>query len=172
RLPFFRNDKGILGHTLGGWQFSTVVKLAHGTPFTVTTTGVDLNLDSFAEPRPVLLDSSILGNHVSHPRTSLQNLPRAAFRTLTTSDFNVPILGRNTFYIDGTKNVDFGIQKNFNLPWEDHKFTLRADLFNAFNHVQYGFPVSNITLANFGAITGAAASYLPRNIQISLRYTY
>ena len=172
RLPFFSNDKGVLGHTLGGWQFSTVVKLAKGTPFTVSTTGVDLNLDSFSEPRPVLLDPSILGNHVNNPATAQAQLPRAAFRTLTTSDFQTSILGRNTFYIDGTKNVDFAIQKNFNLPWENHKFTLRADMFNAFNHVQYGFPVASITAANFGAITGTAALYTPRTIQISLRYSY
>jgi outer membrane receptor protein involved in Fe transport len=172
RFPFFRNDKGVLGHALGGWQLGAVVKLAHGTPFTVTTTGVDLNLDSFSEPRPVLLDPSILGNHVNHPSTALQQLPRAAFRTLTTSDFNTAILGRNTFYIDGVKNVDVGIQKNFNVPWENHKFTLRADLFNAFNHFQYGFPVTSITATNFGAITGQANSYAPRTIQISLRYIF
>ena len=59
------------------------------------------------------------------------------------------------------------------MPWEGHKITLRADLFNAFNHVQYGFPVSlDIANVNFAAITGTATQYAPRSVQFSLRYQY
>lgn len=172
RLPFFQGEKGWLGQTLGGWQFSGVVKLAKGTPFTVTTPALDLNLDSFNETRPVLLDPSILGNSVSLPATSRDALPRAAFRTLTIADVNASILGRNTFFVDGVKNVDLGIMKVFTMPFEGHKVTLRADLFNAFNHVQYGIPSALITNTNFGAITAAATQYAPRTILVSLRYQY
>lgn len=172
RLPFFKGEKGLLGQAFGGWQVSTVLKLIKGTPFTVTTTGVDLNLDSFSESRPVLLDPSILGNSVNHPSTALQSLPRAAFRTLTIADFNTPILGRNTFYLDGTQNIDIGILKTFTMPWEGHKLTVRADLFNAFNHPQYGFPSNSLANTNFGAITSMATLYNPRNILVSLRYVY
>jgi hypothetical protein len=171
-LPFFSGDKGVMGQAFGGWQFSAVVKLAKGTPFTVTTTGLDLNFDGFAESRPVVLDPSILGNSVNHPSTSRDALPRAAFRTLTTADFNTSILGRNTFFLDGVKNVDLGISKVFSMPWEGHRITLRADMFNAFNHVQYGFPSSAITNTNFGAITSVATLYAPRSILVSLRYQY
>jgi outer membrane receptor protein involved in Fe transport len=172
RLPFFSEDKGWLGQAFGGWQFSAVAKLAKGTPFTVTTTALDLNFDAFSESRPVILDPSILGNGVNNPATSRNALPRSAFRVLTTADFNTPILGRNTFFLDGIKNVDLNITKIFRMPWEGHQLTLRADMFNAFNHVQYGFPSSVITNTNFGAITGVATQYLPRNIQVSLRYQY
>jgi len=172
RLPFFSDDRVWMGHAFGGWQFSGVVKLAKGNPFTVTTTALDLNFDGFSESRPVILDPSILGNSANHPLTSREALPRSAFRPLTINDFNTPILGRNTFFLDGVKNVDLGIMKIFKMPWEGHQVTLRADLFNAFNHVQYGFPSAVITNTNFGAITGAAALYVPRNIQVSLRYSY
>ena len=172
RLPFFAGEKGILGQAFGGWQFSAVMKLAKGTPFTVTTTALDLNFDAFSESRPVILDPSILGNGVNHPLTSRDALPRAAFRTLTTADGKTPTLGRNTFFLDGVKTVDFSINKSFPMPWEGQKLWLRADLFNAFNHVQYGFPSSVITNTNFGAITGVATLYAPRSIQVSLRYQY
>lgn len=172
RLPFFSGQRGLLGQAFGGWQFSGVVKLAKGTPFTVTTTALDLNFDGFGESRPVILDPSILGNGVNHPSTSRDALPRAAFRALTSADFNTPIIGRNTFYLDGVKNVDLGITKIFSMPWEGHKLTVRADMFNAFNHVQYGFPSSVTTNTNFGAITSAATLYAPRSIQVSLRYQY
>ena len=172
RLPFFANERGFLGQTLGGWQFSGVVKLAKGTPFSVNTTALDVNFDGFSEPRPILLDPSVLGNSVNHPATSRDALPRAAFRTLTVNDLNAITLGRNTFFLDGVKNVDMGIMKIFLMPWEGHKVTLRADLFNAFNHVQYGFPSQSLANTNFGAITSAATLYVPRNIQVSLRYQY
>ncbi|HLA12029.1 MAG TPA: carboxypeptidase regulatory-like domain-containing protein [Pyrinomonadaceae bacterium] len=172
RTPWFSNDRGFLGQTLGGWQFSAVVKLAKGTPFTVTTTGLDLNLDGFSETRPVLLDPSVLGRSISNPSTSTTDLPRTAFRTLATTDFNTAILGRNTFFGDGVRTVDFGLQKNFPLPWESHRLLLRADLFNAFNHVQYGFPTTDITSANFGRILGTHSLYSPRVIQFALRYQY
>jgi hypothetical protein len=175
RLPWFQNERGFLGQTLGGWQISTVVKLAKGTPFTVSTTGLDINFDGFAEARPVLLDPSVLGRSINHPSNSQTLLPASAFRRLTNTDVGVPVplVGRNTFFTDGVKNVDFAISKHFLMPWEGHKLMLRADFFNAFNHVQYGFPVSlDITNVNFGRITGGANSYAPRSIQVSLRYQY
>jgi hypothetical protein len=172
RLPFFDGNKGFLGQAFGGWQFSAVGKFAKGTPFTVTTTALDLNFDGFSESRPVLLDPSILGNSVNNPAMSRDALPRAAFRALTSADTTASLVGRNTFFLDGTKTVDFGLTKIFSMPWEGHKLTVRADMFNVFNHVQYGFPSSSIANTNFGAITSVATLYAPRNVQVSLRYQY
>jgi hypothetical protein len=173
RLPFFQGEKGWLGQTLGGWQVSAVLKMSKGTPFTVITTGVDLNLDGFSETRPVLLDPSVLGRSISNPATSQQSLPRSAFRGLTIADFNTSTLGRNTFFGDGVQNLDIGLLKTFSMPWEGHRLVLRADLFNAFNHVQFGFPAVDVVgSANFGAITGTATQYAARSILVSLRYQY
>ncbi|MDQ3585388.1 MAG: TonB-dependent receptor [Acidobacteriota bacterium] len=173
RLPFFNARRDLLGQTLGGWQISTVVKLAKGTPFTVVNgAGLDLNLDGFAEARPAVVDLSVLGQSINHPATSQQLLPREAFRAPTPADFGCCILGRNTFFADGVQNVDIGITKNFLLPWESHRLTLRADMFNAFNHVQYGFPNTDINSANFGRILGTATQYSPRTVQVSLRYQF
>jgi len=172
RLPFFMGEKGFMGQAFGGWQFSAVMKLARGTPFTVTTSALDLNFDGFSESRPVLLDPTVLGRSVTHPLTSRISLPASAFRALTSTDMNAVLLGRNTFFLDGTRTIDFGIAKIFSMPWEGHKITLRADMFNALNHVQYGFPSASIANTNFGAITGAATLYSPRSVQVSLRYQY
>jgi hypothetical protein len=71
QLPFFKNRRDWMGQTIGGWQLSGVVKLAHGTPFTVIDTGTgDINYDGFSENRPVLLDPSILGSTIDNPDTS------------------------------------------------------------------------------------------------------
>jgi len=171
-LPRLTGQNRFVRQTLGGWRVSSVVKLAKGTPFTVSTTGLDLNLDSVSEARPVLLDPSVLGNSISNPATSQQNLPRSAFRALTIGDGNASLVGRNTFFLDGVRNVDVGISKVFTMPWEGQRLTVRADLFNAFNHVQFGFPSADVTSANFGAITSLATLYAPRSVLVSLRYQY
>ena len=151
------------------------MKLAKGTPFTVSTAGLDLNFDGFSESRPVLLDPSVLGRTLNHPSNSRELLPASAFRPLTTTDIGatVSLLGRNTFFLDGVQNVDVGIGKHFPMPWEGHRLMLRADLFNALNHVQYGFPASlDISNSNFARITSTATQYAARSVQFSLRYSF
>jgi outer membrane receptor protein involved in Fe transport len=175
RHPFFDKDRGVLGYVLGGWNASMVFKWSHGTPFTVTGTGIDLNLDGFGETRPVLVDPSVLGNSVSDPSTSQQMLPVGAFRAPTrVEDYGCCILGRNTFYLDGIKNVDLALSKTFVMPWaEGHRLMIRADAFNAFNKVQWGFPNATYTTpATFGIISTTATQYGPRRIQMSLRYSF
>jgi len=148
-----------------------VMKFASGTPFTVTGGATDLNFDGFAE-RAAVTDPSVLGRHINHPDTSQQRLPASAFRLPTPADLGCCILGRNTFYADGVKNFDLGIYKNFNLPFEGQKITLRMELYNAFNHAQFGFPATDFTVSTFGRITGTATQYNPRIIQFALRYTF
>lgn len=173
RSPFFDKDKGVLGQILGGWESSLVFRWSHGTPFTVTGTAFDLNFDGFSETRPALVDPSILGNNVSDPETSRSRLPQSAFRRPNTvADFGCCILGRNTFFGDGTRYVDLAFTKRFPMPWEGHSLTLRADLFNAFNKVEWGFPATDYTLATLGTISTPATSYAPRSIQVSLKYYF
>jgi len=187
RLPFFNDEKGFLGQTLGGWEISMVMKLVRGNPITISGQAFDLNLDGFNEVRPVLLDPSILGASLSDPATSQQILAGAFAIPTSPSDLTCCLLGRNTFYADGVINFDFNFTKRFRMPWEGHNLALRMDLFNAFNHVQFGIP--NVTYTSnqvpagggpararinpaLGAITGVANTYAPRNIQFSLKYSF
>lgn len=185
RLPFYENDKGVLGQVLGGWEVSSVFKWIHGTPFTITGAAFDLNLDGFNETRPVLLDPSVLGASIDNPATAQQILAGAFAIPSSVSAFDCCLLGRNTFYIDGVKNFDFNITKRFRMPWEGHSLAFRADLFNAFNHVQFGFPNTTYTInlldqgttrpkinPALGTLTSLATSYAPRNIQFSLKYSF
>jgi len=169
-MPWFDKRKDILGQVLGGWQASMVLKLINGTPFTVIGATGDLNFDSVGETRPVIVDPSILGRRITDPATSVQMLPASAFRQPTLEDFGCCILARNQFFGDGLENVDFAFSKSFALPFEDHRLGVRADLFNAFNHVQYNFPNRTFTSSSFGVINTARNA--ARVVQISLRYSF
>lgn len=172
--PFFSKRADFVGQALGGWNISAVWKAAHGTPFTVINSGGfgDLNFDGFTEIRPALADPSILFRSINNPGTSQAQLPASAFRAPVVGDFKCCVLGRNTFYTDGVNNVDLGFYKTFRLPFENHKLVFRADLFNAFNKVQFGFPTVDLASVNFARITGESNTYSPRNIQFSLRYVF
>jgi hypothetical protein len=175
--PFFNNRKDFVGQLLGGWNISGVWRFAHGTPCTVINSNGfgDLNFDGFTEIRPALVDPSILGTRINNPNTSVKSLPREAFRAATVADFGCCVLGRNTFYGDAVNNVDLSLYKTFLLPFGEnlnHRISVRADFFNDFNKVRYGFPNPDLASVNFGRITGASNTYSPRNIQISLRYIF
>lgn len=170
-LPFLTGRTDLLGSMLGGWQLSGTLKLASGTPFTVTQTGLDLNFDGFSEGRPVILDKSILGVSVDNPDTSTQVLPVTAFRQTTIFDTIDDIVGRNTFFGDNLVNVDLGVYKSFRV-YKAQTVSLRVQIFNLFNYVQYGFPTTDIANASFGKILGTNGLYIPRTAQINVRYQF
>jgi hypothetical protein len=189
RLPRLMGMNPVVRQVLGGWEVTSVFKWAHGTPFSVSGAAFDLNLDGFSETRPVLVRPEVLGSRIEDPTTGPQILAGAFAIPTTISDFECCILGRNTFFLDTTKNVDFNLTKRFPMPWEGHSLALRADFFNAFNRVQFGFPnttyTANVTVVTtpasaprprinpaLGTITGLATSYAPRNIQLSLKYSF
>ena len=132
----------------------------------------DLTFDGFAETRPVILDRSILNNHVTDPDTSQQQLPRTAFRSSTYQDTIDDIVPRNSFYGAGVQNVDLAASKIFQMPWNGHSMAVRIEMFNALNRVQFGFPTVDFASTTFGRILGGATAYSPRVIQLVLRYRY
>ncbi|MBI3263016.1 MAG: hypothetical protein HYZ58_07680, partial [Acidobacteria bacterium] len=170
RLPFWRDRSDLAGSLVGGWTLSAIVRVSHGTPFTVTDTGRDLNFDGFAEARPILLDASILGATVGDPATSTSILSRDTFRTAQFGEV-ADLIGRNTFFGDGQATVDLGLYKTFRLSWA-HTITVRLEAYNAFNKVQYGFPTADFTSANFGRILTGATSYAPRSLQLGVQYKF
>lgn len=168
-LPFFAGQRDLVGQTLGGWQLSTVVKIAHGTPFTVIdSAGGDVTWDGFNENRPVIVDPSILGTTIGDVDTAREDLPRSAFRRATPDDYDA-LVGRNTFYADGVRNVDLALTKNFYLPGDD-RLMLRLEAYNVFNRRQWSFPNNDFTSANFGQITTQFNA--PRNLQLLVRYVF
>ena len=170
-VPFLKGRNDLVGSLLGGWQVSGTLKLASGTPFTVTQPGLDLNFDGFGEGRPVILDRSVLGVSVDNPDTSTQILPASAFRQTTIFDTIDQIVGRNTFFGDGLVNVDMGFYKSFRLQ-RTKTLNLRVQVFNLLNYIQYGFPTTDITSTTFGRILGVNGSYLPRTVQINVRFQF
>ena len=77
-----------------------------------------------------------------------------------------------SFYLDGQHQVDFGLYKSIHAPLGT-TVMLRAEMYNAFNRVQYGFPSNDFAnAATFGRITSTNVNYLPRTYQFAVRLLY
>jgi hypothetical protein len=166
-LPFFREQRGLAGHVLGGWQFNGFVTFQSGAPFTPLNgsdpTGALNGIDG-------LVGNAIRANVIAPlPTTSAEelfNLIRGQgqqfFATLQCTgptDANGRFLpsatcqrfgnaGRNILRADGIGNLDFGIIKNTNLA-ENVRLQLRADMFNATNTRNFGIPTAAVNSGAF-----------------------
>ena len=85
-------------------------------------------------------------------------------------------LGRDTLFGPGFWNADLSLAKNFNLTERVH-FQLRAEAYNAFNHVSLGQPDSCVDCqdGNAGTITSSLSSQdgtTMRRLQFSGRFSF
>jgi len=154
---------GIPAAVLGGWTIGSIVNAQSGGPFTVTTQTNTTNAFSAGALR-----ANVLRN---------PNLPadqRRLDRWFDTEAFAAPPpytfgnAGRGIVRADGRITFDFSINKNF--VWGEQRVVqFRADLFNAFNHPDFGLPARALGAPGFGAIAGATA---PRTIQLGLRVAF
>jgi len=77
--------------------------------------------------------------------------------------------GRNSVEQPGINNWDLGVFKNFRV-YERLNTQFRWEMFNAFNHTQFGPASLNLSSANFGKITSTLVG--PRLMQLALRVTF
>jgi hypothetical protein len=173
-LPFFRDQKGVVGRFLGGWQTNGFVTLQSGTPFTVLNgadpTGALQGIDSLVGNaiRPNLNSSlNLSGMNIIE---LLQAGGSRLFSALPASGVRVGNVGRNTLRADGIANIDFSVFKNIKIA-EGNNLQFRAEFFNATNTRNFGTPNSAINSgANF--LNQWATNGGNRRILMGLRYTF
>lgn len=96
-------------------------------------------------------------------------LNRAAFDVATPlAERRFGNLPFNALRGPGAFTYDFALHKRF-LVVDRHHLILRLEAFNVLNRKNLNNPVSNLSSATFGQITGASGG---RNIQIGLKYTF
>jgi len=160
-LPHLRNH-GLLTTALGGWQTSGTIQFQTGAPQTIYLGGWDQNGDGeAANDRPTLINARapinyspgcindptcISGVGYMDPVAGLMDFNTGAPGTLNQFRYLVypqgsgvqGNVGRNTYYLPGQQYWNLSVSKNFTLFQESRYFQIRADLFNAFNHPNFG----------------------------------
>lgn len=166
-LPFGKGKRwltsGIPRYVLGNWQWSNIVALYGGQPVNVSLGFDNASLGRAGGQRPNVSGSPLLSGS---ERTRLRWFNTRAFSAPAQLRFGNA--GRNLFRGPMTKNYDTSIAKNFPIG-ERRSLQFRAELFNAFNAVNFGAPVSSFSSQDFGVILSARAS---RSVQFSLKLAF
>lgn len=161
-LPYMKDQKGVLGQVVGGWQLSGITSFESGVPYTVfngldangfggrVTDRPDYNPNGQAGVRATIAtkDSPSTTGYVNRDiiigKTATGNNIYAPIDPRTARYIQLPAnygrggtAGRNTERTKGINNFDFNVQKQFKLT-EGLNLQFRTEFFNVFNHPQYG----------------------------------
>jgi outer membrane receptor protein involved in Fe transport len=171
-LPFYRDQKGLIGKTVGGFQVSAIAQYNTGLAYTVTT--------SSSDPAAV----GLLGSSASSGRPDLLCNPYNGWTSTRTSWFNTTCFvnpaagqhhlgdeGRGVLRGPGYEGWSIALSKSVTFGQESHyRFVLRGEASNAFNHTNPStFGSLNNTSSLFGTITGYRD---PRIIQLSGKFYF
>ena len=129
----------------------------------------DFNADGFNYDSP---NTPAFGNNVSVSRGDYIKGLFAASAFPSPTPGQQGNLGRNTFTAPGLANVNLNIMKTAHVPWfikEGATVQLRGEIFNLFNRVNLGVPVSDLSNSLFGRSTTQS---LPRSVTFGVRIQY
>ncbi|MBC8167127.1 MAG: TonB-dependent receptor [Bryobacteraceae bacterium] len=168
QLPF-HSQNVVANQLVRNWEVSGIVIARTGTPFSILT-GRSIG-DSLNNQR---------ANYVTG-QDPFADVPRALnARVLNSSAFVIPTaVDPATGFIAGnlsksaltgppSVNWNLAVHRNFSLL-ERGLLQFRAEMFNAFNQVNYSNPVNSMANPNFGRIIGAGA---PREIQLAVKLNF
>ena len=185
--PFFREQQGLTGHVLGGWELSGITSFNSGLSTTVTQT---------SDPLACVTDTSTSngcaagtypgGLGIYSPNADI--VPRADqvapvhliksgtqwFNTdsFATAQGHFGSAGVGSFLSPGTERIDLGLLKNFRIS-ERVNLQMRAEAFNLFNHTNFGGPGGGVGVTGIdtglgdGTFGQATTARLPRTMQFS-----
>lgn len=162
-LPFWREDKSMLGRALGGWQLATILRAHTGQPFTLNIP-FDANGDGNLTDRPATTAGLIfVDGH--HAQRVAQVAPITSFFVLGRDG----AVGRNTARGDSYINIDMALNNNIAFTESQH-LMFRFEIFNVLNRANFGLPIRTIGAPGFGS---ALETVNPaRLIQFALKYAF
>jgi Carboxypeptidase regulatory-like domain/TonB dependent receptor len=148
-----------------GWQLGTIVQSQSGNPVNIVVNNATFTGTNNTVRPDVTGPIDILG------------IPN---RWFDTTPFIVPVgrfgsLGRNVVIGPGFNNTDFSVIKRTRLT-ESQLIEFRWEVFDAFNHANFGQPGRVVGTANFGQITNTrfptGDSGSSRQMQFALKYKF
>ena len=175
-LPFYRDQRGVVGHLAGGWQFSGIVAVNSGLPFTASTSNLDPGGIGFlgassAGGRP----DQIANPNRNAPHTRQQWFNTAAFAPVPLGQARPGNARRGSILGPGFQRWDLGFMRNFKV-YEGVRLQFRAESFNTFNHTNWAAIAG--TTAYTGQTTASSTfgtiitSRDPRILQLALKLNY
>ena len=177
-FPFFREQHGILGNVLGGFEFSGIAGFASGQYLNVTTGAIDTagqGLLATGTAQGAERPDYIANPNTNAPHTLLQWFNTGAFSNSAgvNTALNVPAgrPGNSRPYSvigPGYEDLDLSLFKNIHF-YERLNGQLRFEAFNTLNHTNFSTISTTTTASNYGQATAAGGN---RVLQIAAKLTF
>jgi hypothetical protein len=188
---FMSNASRGVDYLVGGWQLSGVAFWGSGIPFTPSYTNFGSDADT-GPNRPNLVGDASVSNPSAAGwfATATPGTTGSGCTTTTTATALLNANGctrgpwqrptkagtfgtvaRNSFFGPRFFNYDLSLSKNFRIT-ETLKGQFRAELYNAFNHVNLGQPTATVDSTTAGQIFGIATLAQMRKWQFGLRLNF
>ena len=161
----------LLDGIVGGWSISTLVTAQSGQPLWISMGSPRL---ADGNQRPNVLCGGRTG--IGADTAAIQQTPFLNINCFADPGDQIPGDAPryfSSFRTDGIHNVDSNLYKEF-VPKEGMKIQLRAEFYNLFNHPRFAAPNTAWDPGNsqFGIISSTAPGYLPRRLQIGVRFEF
>jgi hypothetical protein len=158
---------------IGGWQLTTLLTLQTGQPLDIHMGNPRL-ADGNQRPNQ-LCNSYNLTTGISIHKAGRYGLPYLNANCFADPGDQQP--GNAPRYInqlrsDGIRQADVSLEKIYTLGGEKGQVEVHADCFNCANHERFGLPDTGYEDGTFGIISSTAGGFLPRNMQLGLRYQF
>lgn len=159
---------GVMSKILGGWQVSPLFQWQTGGPLTATLSGNFSNSGGTTDRPDVISDPN-----QNAPRTPQKWFNTAAFPLRTASGregatYSFGNAGVGIIKSPGLANLDVSVVRTFTVR-ERVDVQFRAELFNALNHTNFGYPNVVADNTQFGTISTALP---PRQSQFALKIIF
>jgi hypothetical protein len=147
-----------------GWQISALVQMQTGNPVNIVTTN-----------STVTGVANTLRPDVTGPITILQSVDRWFDTSVFTPVLRFGSLGRNVVTGPGFKNTDFSLMKSTAFG-ENLRVQFRVEVFDLFNHPNFGQPGNVVGSPGFGRITNTrfptGESGSSRQVQLGIKLVF
>jgi len=155
----------VLNTILGGWSLGGIVTLTTGRPFNVTVSGNPSNSGQTDR-------ADVVGDWRAVPdgQSVYEFFNTAAFRP--NQPYTYGDLGRNALVGPRFSDIDCSLAKEATLftawdqPWN---LQFRWEVFNLFNHANFGSPGGTLGTPTFGQLTSASDS---RKMQVGMKLVF
>jgi hypothetical protein len=170
--PFL--NQGFIKHIVGGWALSAIYQLDTGRPLALSYSDVADSGSSSTLSRPNVVpgvsDKAPGGLKINLNGTGVY-FNKAAFVATPTFSYGtanryLPDVNAPTAW-----DLDSMLEKSTRLS-DRYLLSFRAEFFNTLNNVTFGGPSTSFTSSTFGEEATLSQSNTPRNIQLSLRFTF
>ena len=193
QLPFFRNQKGFAGRTLGGWQISGITQFQTGLPCSVAAAndyagvGLDSNFGCGVNGQYWAVNGNpkIIGTFGPSGQWFATTNPDGTpiFTAPAAGTFNTQRV-RDLIYQPGYQNWNMGLFKTIPVN-ERFRFQFRAEAYNVWNHPNWcgnsgcsgttNIGLNPTNAATFGKVLSkgsGSSGQGERNLQLSLRLEF